>query len=397
MDQITEFLKFHYKPEWTGEAKRLREGFTSTYTTEAILNLSQREYFFPGNKNSFAYMLKEHLISLASMGNAYPSVFGAYVDTNGNRKLNPSLQKMFGENYDAALQFQKRQIVSLIKAGKDQNYTAIENSPIYQQLKFKILSVYFPDLYFPVCTKIALEGYCNVMGIHYDPDEHSMLDYVLMLNKCSREMFPSDWTMYMAMYFMDWLWKENKTFNRSNNTSLHKMNMRVSTTVEENKSFSNRDTEDKSKQHNALIRSDEELKADIEELGLEGKEREVLVKVRVNQSAFRDMLLRKYKKCCLCGVTDQHLLIASHIKPWSVCEQQERLDSNNGLLLCPNHDKLFDGGYITFDTDMKVVISPRLSESDRVFMNISEDMSIEPDTKREEFMKYHREVVFDSF
>lgn len=53
------------------------------------------------------------------MGNAYPSVFGAYVDSYGNRKLNPSLQKMFGTNYDAALQYQKRQIVSLINAGTE--------------------------------------------------------------------------------------------------------------------------------------------------------------------------------------------------------------------------------------------------------------------------------------
>ena len=89
MDQISEFLKYQYKPEWTGEAKRLREGFTSTFTTDAILNLSQREYYFPGNNDSFCYRLKEELISLASMGNAYPSVFGAYVDSKGNRSLIP--------------------------------------------------------------------------------------------------------------------------------------------------------------------------------------------------------------------------------------------------------------------------------------------------------------------
>ena len=61
MDQITEFLKYQYKPEWTGEAKRLREGFTSTYTTDTILNLTQREYYFPGNRNTFSYRLKEDL------------------------------------------------------------------------------------------------------------------------------------------------------------------------------------------------------------------------------------------------------------------------------------------------------------------------------------------------
>lgn len=397
MDQISEFLKYQYKPEWTGEAKRLREGFTSTFTTDAILNLSQREYYFPGNNDSFCYRLKEELISLASMGNAYPSVFGAYVDSKGNRKLNPSLERMFGSNFDAALQFQKKQIVSLINAGKEKNYIAIEKSPIYQQLKFKILSVYFPDLYFPVCTKIALEAYCNVMGIHYDLEQHSVLDYILMLNNCSREQFPSDWTMYMSMYFMDWLWREHKTFSRQNNISVLKTNTKALTTVEEKKSTPNRDAFDKTKQLNALIQSDRQLKEEISKLGLEGKEREAIVKVRVNQSVFRDMLLRKYNKCCLCGVSDQHLLIASHIKPWSVCEQQERLDPNNGLLLCPNHDKLFDGGYITFDTDMNIEISSRLSETDRLFMNISEDMSIEPDNKLEKYMKYHRDVVFDSF
>ena len=46
---------------------------------------------------------------------------------------------------------------------------------------------------------------------------------------------------------------------------------------------------------------------------------------------------------------------------------------------------------------LAIVISSRLSETDRVFMNISEEMPIEPDNKLEKFMKYHREVIFDSF
>ena len=95
----------------------MRERFTNTFTTDAILNLSQKEYYYPGNNNSFCYRLKEDLVSLASMGNAYPSVFGVYVRSDGIRKLNPTLQKMFGDDYDRALQYQKRQIVSLINAG----------------------------------------------------------------------------------------------------------------------------------------------------------------------------------------------------------------------------------------------------------------------------------------
>jgi predicted restriction endonuclease len=47
-------------------------------------------------------------------------------------------------------------------------------------------------------------------------------------------------------------------------------------------------------------------------------------------------------------VMKEHFLIASHVKPWSESNHQERLDVNNGLLHCPNHDDLFDKGYISF-------------------------------------------------
>ena len=54
------------------------------------------------------------------------------------------------------------------------------------------------------------------------------------------------------------------------------------------------------------------------------------------------MLKKYHSKCCLCGVDDDALLVASHIKPWAKSDEHEKLDLDNGLLLCPNHDKLFD-------------------------------------------------------
>ena len=76
------------------------------------------------------------------------------------------------------------------------------------------------------------------------------------------------------------------------------------------------------------------------------KEKDVITKARINQSIYRDMLLNKHKKCCLCGVSDRRMLIASHIKLWSRSESEEKIDVYNGLLLCPNHDKLFDSGLL---------------------------------------------------
>ncbi|WP_237704111.1 HNH endonuclease [Planococcus donghaensis] len=60
------------------------------------------------------------------------------------------------------------------------------------------------------------------------------------------------------------------------------------------------------------------------------------------------MLLQRESKCALCGVYNPRLLIVSHIKPWSTSTNDERLDVHNGLLLCSNHDALFDKKLISF-------------------------------------------------
>lgn len=107
-----------------------------------------------------------------------------------------------------------------------------------------------------------------------------------------------------------------------------------------------------------------------------GKEKEIIIKARVNQSIYREMLLNKYKKCCLCGMSDSRILIASHIKPWSKSEANEKVDIYNGLLLCPNHDKVFDNGLITFDSNGSIIISGQLSYNDRLLLNLKEGMKI---------------------
>lgn len=135
---------------------------------------------------------------------------------------------------------------------------------------------------------------------------------------------------------------------------------------------------------------------DLEDLNLKGKEKLAIVKVRINHSKFRDKLLSRYKKCCLCGVRNNSLLIASHIKPWSVSSPEERVDVNNGLLLCPNHDKLFDSGFISFENSGRIIISDRLNEHDRVYLNISKDMSIDVSEGNIKYLEYHRENVFDA-
>ena len=147
---------------------------------------------------------------------------------------------------------------------------------------------------------------------------------------------------------------------------------------------------------NAFLIDSDQFIREIETIdeSLVGKERELLVKTRLNQSVFRNLLLNQYGKCLLCGVSDHRLLKASHIKPWSKSEPKEKIDIYNGLLLCPNHDLLFDQGFISFDDTGKVICSKELKEVDRVFMNIQPEMKIQLDPKSQKYMEYHRKNIF---
>ena len=79
----------------------------------------------------------------------------------------------------------------------------------------------------------------------------------------------------------------------------------------------------------------------------EGREKERLIKTRVNQSDFRQRILASYnEKCCITGITIIPLLVASHIIPWSK-NKKERLNPKNGICLNNIHDKAFDKGLIT--------------------------------------------------
>lgn len=149
---------------------------------------------------------------------------------------------------------------------------------------------------------------------------------------------------------------------------------------------------------NGNSKSDKEIINEIETeanaLPLKGEEKMAFVKTRVNQSVFRERLLKKYRTCCLCNVENQALLTASHIKPWATSNADEKLDAENGFLLCPNHDALFDGGFITFDDDGQIIISNRLSQADCTFTNVTQTKKISLSDKNKEYLKYHREKIF---
>ena len=88
----------------------------------------------------------------------------------------------------------------------------------------------------------------------------------------------------------------------------------------------------------------------------------VSAKQRRGQDYFRDAVLNNFGGCCgVSGIPIRDFLVASHILPWR-SHTAERLNVRNGLCLSRLHDAAFDRGYITFDDDLRLMISPMLAE-----------------------------------
>ena len=120
--------------------------------------------------------------------------------------------------------------------------------------------------------------------------------------------------------------------------------------------------------------------------------KEVIAKARIGQSQYRRLLIAKYRcKCALCNIRTEALLTASHIKPWAKCKNiDEQLDYNNGLLLCSNHDSLFDKHLITINKDGSISISDLVNKDDIEILNIPKKVDFEINDKMEYYLKHHR-------
>jgi predicted restriction endonuclease len=96
-------------------------------------------------------------------------------------------------------------------------------------------------------------------------------------------------------------------------------------------------------------------------------------------------------------VTNPEHLRASHCKPWRDSSNEERLDGENGLLLTPSIDHLFDRGFISFRKSGQVLISPVVHKPslERMGVRTEEPVNVGPFSSRQrQFLEWHEEFVF---
>ncbi len=136
---------------------------------------------------------------------------------------------------------------------------------------------------------------------------------------------------------------------------------------------------------------------EIEESETTSSERKIqLTTARIGQGKYRQDLLNLCPFCPITLVSDDRLLIASHIKPWAKSNQDEKIDPYNGFMFTPNIDLLFDRGFITFTNDKKMLVSPWLSKMTCSKLNIVPNKKYDflPIKGRENYLEYHRKEVF---
>lgn len=125
-------------------------------------------------------------------------------------------------------------------------------------------------------------------------------------------------------------------------------------------------------------------------------DREALIIARRGQGLFKQRVMGIERRCRVTGVENPIHLRASHCKPWRDSTNEERLLGENGLLLTPSIDHLFDRGFISFENSGALIIAPVAHRpslqrmgvpTDRVF-NVGEFTE-----GQRHFLQYHRESV----
>jgi putative restriction endonuclease len=125
--------------------------------------------------------------------------------------------------------------------------------------------------------------------------------------------------------------------------------------------------------------------------------RDALIRARVGQGLFRQLVSTIERRCRLTLVDNPAHLVASHIKPWRQSNNEERLHRGNGLLLTPNADHLFDRGFISFDDTGEVLVSPVADDISLKRMGLNPDSHPRPlpfNSDQKHFLAHHRKEVF---
>jgi putative restriction endonuclease len=129
---------------------------------------------------------------------------------------------------------------------------------------------------------------------------------------------------------------------------------------------------------------------------IQDTEREAIVRARKGQGLFKQRVSQIEGRCRITRVDNPAHLIASHCKPWRDATNEERLNGENGLLLTPSIDHLFDRGFIGFEDNGQLIISPvaHIPSLHRMGIDATQKVNVGSFTSgQKQFLDFHRNAV----
>jgi putative restriction endonuclease len=146
-----------------------------------------------------------------------------------------------------------------------------------------------------------------------------------------------------------------------------------------------------------MPREEEQEKQILENINTTKKEKENLINSRIGQGEYRRKLFSECPICPFTQVSDERMLVASHIKPWVFSDDKEKVDIKNGFMFTPTYERLFNRGFITFEDDKTLVVSPWISQMNQNRLGIYTGKIIsllQIDEKKKKYLEYHRDYIF---
>lgn len=116
---------------------------------------------------------------------------------------------------------------------------------------------------------------------------------------------------------------------------------------------------------------------------------------RKSQGNFRKKMLKHTSECEVTGFSKLFALDACHLKPFSVCSEEEQDDPHNVICLMSNIHRAFDAGYISFGEDGSILISKSLTPDDLMRLGLSGNEKIRLGGRRPDYLLFHRENIFN--
>lgn len=129
----------------------------------------------------------------------------------------------------------------------------------------------------------------------------------------------------------------------------------------------------------------------------ENTEKQSFVKTRIRQGAFRKSVIHRWNyECAVTKFDDTRILIASHIVPWKDANDEERLDVDNGILLSPTYDALFDKHLISFDENGLIMLGYQISKSNYEKIGVKgTELITDLSDGNQNYLEQHRRIFID--